>query len=152
MLGGVAALVLTAGLGIGYIAFHGSSTVPKAAGVATPTALPPGTFTLIGGITLPLANIIVSSPGTCRGTDGFDDIAAGADVVVTDQSGTTIATGALEDGHGESSDGGTVCKFGFAVTGVPDDKTFYGVAVSYRGVVQFSAQQAKSNQVALSLK
>lgn len=145
----LAAAVLAIGLGIGYTAFHHSST-PKA---ATATAAP-GTFTLIGGITLPLSDVVAgASAGTCHGNwQGWQDIAPGASVVITDQAGTTIATGVLQEGNGETTaSGGTDCRLGFAITGVPDDRTFYGVTVSHRGTVQFSAQQAKSGEVALAL-
>ncbi|MBV9041692.1 MAG: hypothetical protein JOZ68_11850, partial [Acidimicrobiia bacterium] len=54
--------------------------------------------------------------GPCKGLDGFSEFYGGTPVVVTDQSGTTLATGALD--VGKVVDGST-CEFAFIVPDVP---------------------------------
>ena len=68
----------------------------------------------------------------CTGDGGYSDIAAGAQVVVTDAAGATVAVGRL----GEGSWVGAHCEFPFAVD-VPSGSEFYGIEVSHRGVVQY---------------
>jgi hypothetical protein len=65
---------------------------------------------------------------------GFDDIHGGAQVVITDGDGKTLAVGRLADGRRVAP---TVCAYDFAVDGVPDGEDFYGVEVSHRGKVQY---------------
>jgi hypothetical protein len=74
--------------------------------------------------------------GPCVTRSGFDDIAAGAQVVVKDAAGKVLATTTL--GPGRST--GTACAFGFH-TDVPTGSDFYGVELGRRGVVQFTAEQ-----------
>ncbi len=71
---------------------------------------------------------------------GFDDMYAGAQVVVADGNGSTIATSELTGGiinrYG--------CTFGFSIR-VPD-RPFYAVTVTHRGAVTYSRQDlARSN-------
>ena len=72
---------------------------------------------------------------------GYDDIAEGAQVVITDQFGATVAIGELEAGI--ISMGGTYL-FQFTVRDVPPGKRFYGVEVSHRGRVQYDEAKLRA--------
>jgi len=73
--------------------------------------------------------------GPCLAAAGLDDIRAGADVVVTDSSGKTIALGQLESGRlvadAEQPNAGW-CSFHFNVEDVPTDEQFYSLVVGSR--------------------
>ena len=71
-------------------------------------------------------------PGGAGG--GYGDIAAGAQVVVTDGDGRVLATTALQGGILNMSG----CTFSYSVT-VPDS-SFYGVTVTHRGTLTYSRQ------------
>jgi hypothetical protein len=79
----------------------------------------------------------------CSGTSGFDDVDAGASVVVTNEQGTVVGTGSL--GLGSASPGGD-CVFNFTVAGLPPEARFYGVEVSHRGKVTFSREQLEQDR------
>jgi hypothetical protein len=90
---------------------------------------------------------------TCQGTGGFEDIRAGTSVVIHDSAGKIVATGQLDEGAGSdlaTSQIALTCRFPFSVQDVPRQK-FYGVEVSHRGIVRFSAEQVADGPVALSL-
>lgn len=157
-----AALGIGAGLGLGYALFHDSGKVaPTAAPVAAASSASGAAssssagFTLAGKLTLKWSTgaFIRDENRMCAGSGGYSDIAGGAAVTIADQTGTVIATGQLDDGHADVSDAGNPidCTFSFSVLHVPDGKTFYGVTVSHRGAIQFSADRAKGGDVALSL-
>jgi hypothetical protein len=91
--------------------------------------------------------------GPCAGSDGYDDIAAGTQVVVYDQAGTTIAAGVLEAGTPGGFISDTLyaqCRFGFHVNAVPVAK-FYAVEVSHRGKVTYSDEQVSAGEITLTL-
>lgn len=88
------------------------------------------------------------SNDACFGTGGFSDIAAGAQVTVTDQAGATIALGKLTTGRARGEGG---CSFGFYILDVPLGKGFYGVEVSHRGVIRFAESEVTTSQVKVSL-
>lgn len=74
--------------------------------------------------------------GFCdRGMVGYEDITEGAQVVIADSSGKTLAIGSLEGGRRVAS---TACSFTFTIKGVPDGEAFYGISVAHRGAVQFT--------------
>lgn len=99
----------------------------------------PTTVTIIGTMTLLPAAFNPAYPGTpCTGGVGYDDIAQGTDVVVRDAAGKVIGTGQL----GAGSVRGTYCVFWFTVSEVPQE-TFYGVEISHRGVMTYTADQVK---------
>lgn len=132
---GVAVLLAVAGTAV---ALNLSGSVPDltVSGTVTVTAT---TFTL--------------GTNTCAGAGGYDDIRNGAQVVVTDATGKTLALGELADGRpdGAHSRGGpNVCRWTFTVDGVPAGETFYGIEVTHRGVVQYDAGRIQQ-PVALSL-
>lgn len=80
--------------------------------------------------------------GPCSGTDdtngGFDDIVPGAQVTVTNQAQTIVATGTLGAGTVETLY--STCEFVFTVPDVPTEQ-FYTVTVSHRGGVTYSEAQ-----------
>lgn len=75
---------------------------------------------------------------SCATTGGYADIRRGAQVVVTDASSATIALGQLGYGSWDRQKG---CVFLFTVADVPAGHRFYGVEVTHRGRLQFSAEQ-----------
>lgn len=90
------------------------------------------------------------------GSVGYSDIAAGAQVSVTDSSGDVIAIGALEPGRtGQVEDVWGVeseyppCYFGFRITDVPVSGATYGVEVGQRGTVYFTQDEAESISISL---
>jgi hypothetical protein len=70
----------------------------------------------------------ISVFGDCH-SPGYNDITAGAPVVVKDESGKILATGSLGSE--------TSCRFPLTVDGIPDAK-FYQVEVSHRGALTYS--------------
>lgn len=120
------------------------------------------TFTAQGSVTLTdddgvFVNGDANGPGReCTGTGGFDDIKAGAQVVVKDADGTTLATGNLGEGattnKANFADRYETCEFEFRVAGVPEGQSFYGVEVSHRGELQKTeAEMRDPQQLAFSL-
>lgn len=77
----------------------------------------------------------------CQGDEGYDDISEGAQVVVRDESGTTIATGRLEPGAYSRAEGD--CIFEFSVVGVPE-ADFYSVEVSNRGELTYPRDELEA--------
>lgn len=70
----------------------------------------------------------------CYGTGGYEDIEGGAQVVVSDAAGATLALGKL--GAGQSVGAGE-CRFAIRVT-VPAGKGFYSIAVGRRPPLQYA--------------
>lgn len=69
----------------------------------------------------------------CDGAGGYADIDSGAQVVISDDAGRTLAITRL--GDGVKKDGG--CRFPIVPVAVPAGRGFYGVEVTHRGVVKF---------------
>lgn len=120
-----------------------------ACGTASPAVSPspsPLPFTVHGTLSL-------NEGGSQNGEDGepcvmlsggYDDIREGAQVVVSDEAGATIALGRLGSGvFRRRDDGSKGCDFPFAVEQVPPGHGFYGVEVSHRGRLQYTAEQAR---------
>lgn len=84
--------------------------------------------------------------GNCLLDSGFSDITEGAQVVVTNSSGSVIGTtslsynGPLSSAESKIQKGMSVCVYPFTVT-VPGALSRYGITVSHRGTVWFSAAQ-----------
>lgn len=90
-----------------------------------------GTLTLVD-------SDVVGDSDDCYGTGGYDDIESGAQVVVKDGAGKTIATGRL--GAGEFDDElVTTCTLPFVVE-VPN-ADFYSFSVSHRGELNYSREE-----------
>ncbi len=78
-----------------------------------------------------------TSDGTsCSGTNGYDDMNAGGQVVIKDASGSVIATTSLSAGKANPQAPDIDCVFSFQVT-VPDT-AFYQVSAGHRNAVSFS--------------
>lgn len=96
-------------------------------------------FTATGTLTLSSADGSGISGGTsCSGTAGYDDIREGTQVVIRDETGTTVGVGQLEAAR---SLGTTTCVFSFTVNGVEAGADFYEVEVSRRGGITFSQEE-----------
>jgi hypothetical protein len=97
-----------------------------------------GSFTVMG--TLTLGQTQLGDSGTsCRGTGGYDDIAEGVQVKITDASGAVVQLGTLGAGQVKSFR----CVFTFWIVEVPVNRQdVYGVEVSHRGIVQFRQDEA----------
>jgi len=107
----------------------------------------PKTFDAKGTMTIGPKGVTQYAPGggECKGTSGYDDISAGAQVVVT-ADGKTVGVGEL--GEGKYKDGW--CEFPFTVSGIKEGNEFYGVEVSHRGKIEYTSDDLKSG-VKLSL-
>ncbi|MEO3978992.1 hypothetical protein [Streptomyces sp. CAU 1734] len=136
LLAALLGLVAGAGLVGGAWAYTNRDTAPAE----------PAVFTLIGTFTLTEGAIRTDDDG-CRGTGGYDDIAAGTSVTVYDAAGGVAATGSL--GESEYSIG--ACAFIVTVKDVPKGEKYYQVEVSHRGKVQLSAKEAEAGKLAVSL-
>jgi hypothetical protein len=100
----------------------------------------PSPFTVAGDITLDSYDgVLKVTGGVCTGQNGYDDMSAGAQVVVADATGKTIAVGALESGVSES---GSKCRFPFSIENVPEGEGPFSVQVSHRGSIAFSRADA----------
>lgn len=121
----------------------GQGAAPRSDTVFSSTAssVTPAVTNLIGDIQAEIdTDAILADPnrhlnGPCLAAPGLDDIRAGADVVVQDSSGKTIALGQLETGSlvgdAEHPNAGW-CMFHFNVPNVPTDQQFYSVIVGSR--------------------
>jgi hypothetical protein len=140
----------------------GAVAVVAAAGIAIGMAATsgPGTVQIHGVLALGPLDAIDTTTGTpadgdsCAAASGYDDITAGAAVVVGDGSGRTIGTGGLQAGieaHVDDSAGTPLgnCSFQFAVT-VPAGESTYTVTISHRGMQTLTADQVK-NGILLTL-
>lgn len=95
-------------------------------------------MTVTGTVTLDIEDM--TNNGTeCAGKRGYADLKIGTPVVVTDATGKTVGMGAIVTAKEISER----CVMTFKVADVPKGSDFYGVAVSHRGVVQFSADAIK---------
>lgn len=82
----------------------------------------------------------------CTTSDGYDDLAVGTQVTVSDEAGTVLAVADL----GEGLSTGSTCDFPFTIT-VPPGHKFYGFEVSHRGVIRYTEDQVRSGSVSLSI-
>jgi len=125
----------------GAFAFGASRrSVPGAA--STTTVAVPKVRTIHGSVTL-TGTILRLDATSCVGRGGFDDIRAGAAVLVKDQAGVVIGSGSLDSGSVVASSvvpGFSNCVFAFSVGGVRD-ADFYQVMVSHRGGPTYSKSE-----------
>ncbi len=103
------------------------------------------TITVRGTVTL-IDDKMSFRNGNCVGRGGYDDIYAGAQVVVSDASGKTVGLGELEGGTPSNGN----CVFSFAVKDVPRGIDFYGVTVGNRKGMRFTEADV-AQPLALSL-
>lgn len=113
-------------------------------------AAPPDPVTVAGTLTVPGGYAhggLEGGPGQpCAVDGGHADIRAGAQVVVTDASGETLALGRLGGGTLQLPDPGVwgtrSCAFPFTVQ-APGGHAFYGVEVTHRGVLRYTDEQLR---------
>jgi hypothetical protein len=75
-------------------------------------------------------------PGSsCYGINDFQDIDGNASIVVSDNSGHTVAIGRFSDSKDSNS---TVCTLNFTVKDVPSGLKFYSVKVAHRPSQKFT--------------
>ncbi|MGW6503003.1 hypothetical protein [Nonomuraea angiospora] len=115
-----------------------------AAGCGSAPITVTGTIAAPGGFT---NGGLAGGPGQlCAMGGGYSDIRAGAQVVVTDDAGKTIAVGQLEPGKillpRADAWGTRSCVFPFTVQ-APGGYRFYGIEVTHRGVVRYTAEQLR---------
>lgn len=135
--------------------------VVAAAGIALGVTQPwaPGSFDLHGSFDLQgtatttagdasAAIFEDTASQTCIGINGYSDIAPGAEVDVSDASGTTLAVGHLTGGV-FAGDG--LCVFEIDVAGIPAGRGPYGVTVTHRGTQHFDESAMRAGNVALTL-
>ena len=132
-------LLLVAGLCIlffvvGDVAWMGSRPARAEAGAATASNQDPS---LTGELRLQHQDLFLSrSPigGPCKGLGPESDLLGGTPVVLKDEDGVVLATGALD--IGKVADGST-CAFSFVVQSVPKN-VMYRVDVGDRNLGAFS--------------
>lgn len=127
-----AALVFSAAAAVAGVMLARSDNAAEAK--ATPPRA--ATFTLYANLVLSPGQYTFTDAG-CAGRGGFDDIAAGTQVVVTNAGGATVGVGSLDRGRYDERSGSGRCVFSIAIQGVPDGGQFYAVEVSHRGKVQY---------------
>ncbi|WP_326644568.1 hypothetical protein OIE67_25690 [Nonomuraea fuscirosea] len=115
--------------------------LPDTAATPRPsTSAAPATQTVSGSVLVRGSSpqVLTENELACTTGGGYDDIRQGAQVVVTDAAGKTIALGQLGAGGWKRDVG---CSFLFTVPEVPAGEKFYGIEVSHRGRVQYTAEQ-----------
>lgn len=82
----------------------------------------------------------------CTGDSGFDDVQAGAQVVIRDSAGKQVALGELGPGSttGKLSAIDTTCEFTLLVFDIPEGDDIYTVEVSHRGEISFTRDEGES--------
>lgn len=108
------------------------------------------TFTVVGSLTLDNARGVNyleygRAGESCWGEQGYDDIRAGASVVVRNSKGEKVGLGQLDEGSLTEDSSEYVpgpCRFPFSVTDVPVDGNLYSVEVSGRGEIDFDRLSA----------
>jgi hypothetical protein len=90
-------------------------------------------------------HVAVQDP--CEAADGFDDIHAGTQVVIADETGATVALGDLNGGNLQGTEGDPVftldCGFDFIVPDIPVGHPFYKVSIGRRGTQEYTAAQLR---------
>jgi hypothetical protein len=120
---------------------------------ATPTPRPTSTapaHTMMGTFTLGPSSSFIGGTDFCRGTGAYDDIKAGAEVTVKNESGKIIGTSQLTDQPIRVPE--DKCVLNFQVTSLPVADS-YSIAVGRRGEMTYSyADMQKANwMVALTV-
>lgn len=136
--GGAALLVAVTATATAWLT-GGDGAVPA----SSPSAYVATTFSITGEMTLPRGDFTWSQGlDTCSGRGGYDDMTRGTTVVVTDETGKTIALGELQTGVADrdpdATDFAIRCRLKFDVTGIPEGHQFYSVEVGHRGEVQYT--------------
>lgn len=131
-------MLIAAGIG-GFALISGKSPVEAVKAAAGPSA-----YRITGSMTLASG---YAGYNPCAGKGGYTDIRAGAQVVITDSAGATVAIGSLD--AGSVDDRG--CVLPFSVPNVPAGKGFYGIEVSHRGSLKYSEAEFSTRNMDLTL-
>jgi hypothetical protein len=117
---------------------------------AAPSA--PATITVHGSLVLDGPISFGLDGGFCAGLGGFNDIAAGAPVVIYDASGKQLSVTALPPGtqSDKFDDPSRQCWFTFDIVGVPAGVGPYSIEVSHRGKIPFDQSTASHVNMRLS--
>jgi hypothetical protein len=92
----------------------------------------------------------IGKPCMASPASGYGDIRKGAQVVVTDSGGKTVAVGTLAGGiERGGAKVGYSCVFSFEVRGVPAGDGFYGVSVGSRKPAQYAENVIRGQHVNL---
>jgi len=127
------------------LALLAALAVPACSGAE---AAKPSTISITGSITVPggltEGGLEGGAGQVCVMDGGYSDVREGAQVVVSDDKSTTIAIGRLGGGRLVLPDpdywSTRKCVFPFTVS-APAGHPFYGVEVSHRGRLQYTAAQ-----------
>jgi hypothetical protein len=76
----------------------------------------------------------------CFGWKSYDDLNAGAQVVIRDATGSQVGLGSLGPGY----HGRRICTFEFTVEDVPSGSPLYSVEIAGRGEISFPEEDADS--------
>ena len=127
-----AALVFSAAAAVAGVMLARSDNAAEAK--ATPPRA--ATFTVYATMALTLGQFEHQPGQGCWGRGGYDDIAEGGQVVVSDATGATVGVGRLADARYDEFRGR--CTFTIIIKGVRDGGQFYSIEVTHRGKVQYS--------------
>jgi hypothetical protein len=92
----------------------------------------------------------IGKPCMASPASGYGDIRKGAQVVVSDSGGKTVAVGTL--GAGVERGGAKIgysCVFAFSVAGIPVGEGFYGVSIGSRKAAQYAENVISGEKVNL---
>lgn len=109
-------------------------------------ALPGVRFTTHGTLTLGASWVGTGECG-CTGSDGYDDLTAGARVKITGAGGRTLALGQLGPGEytpGEDDSAIGTCVFTFTVDDTPGGEDFYAVMVEGHAGPEFTDAEMRA--------
>lgn len=163
LLGALAlALVVAVGLGT-YFALKPSGSSTPSSAVAAPsassTSYPPPMRTARGYLVLVQGQFIWESEAdpSCHGFKSFDDLVAGATVVVTDATGKKVALGTLKEGTatGITKDPSlglaraSECDMPFEVSNIPGRAGPYGIEIADRGAITVTEKELGSVHLSL---
>lgn len=85
-----------------------------------------------------------AAQGSCEGSSGYNDISAGAEVVISSDSGRTLRIVYLSEGAPKA----TGCVFYFTAA-IPDKYAYYGVTVTHRGTVKFTRSEMRAPKLTI---
>lgn len=115
----------------------------------SPSAAKGKTFEISGNVTLTDSGNENFGGGQCAGGGGYDDMREGAQVVVTDSVGKTLAVGALGRGTHSGQYAQVVCVFPFVIADVPSGVGPYSVEIGHRGKISFTEIDASDLELTL---
>lgn len=121
----------------------GGASQPSTARSSAATFSVAGTLRLIGPTEAGMGE-------GCYGTNGYDDLEAGAQITIADATGKTVGLGELDKGHRMTTAG--VCAWDFTVDGIPDTEGpngIYSIEISHRGSISFKRSEASDVELTI---